>query len=172
VGYDRLTDHKCTEGIIAEDERLTEDPCCKKCFVFETRLKETLEELSSTQLIIQLLRNEVNVGMDLTRKQNGGGIVNMKNTMGEPSEKINMKEKWSDVVAGRSIDRRNEDSTSNHLLESNMTSHITEESWKTVSRGRKNLSSVNHALYYQIPVIINRYALPRNRGSYAELAWD
>jgi hypothetical protein len=165
-----VIDHgKRTEGIIAEGERLTEDPCCKKCFVLETRIKKTLQELSSAQLIIELLRNEVSVGTDLTRKQCDGGIVNMKNTMGEPSEKINIKEKWSGVVVGRS---RNEDSTSNHLLESNITSHITEDSWKTVSRGRKNLSSVNHAMYYQIPVIINRYELPRNRGSYEEMARD
>jgi hypothetical protein len=138
----------------------------------ETRLKKTLEELNSAQLIKELLRNEVSVGTDLTRKQCDGGIVNMKNTMGEPSEKINIKEKWSDVVVGRSIDRRNEDSTSNHLLESNITSHITKDSWKTVSRGRKNLSSVNHAMYYQIPVIINRYELPKNRGSYEVMARD
>jgi hypothetical protein len=74
----------------------------------ETRQKKTLEELSSAQLITELLRNEVTVGTDLTGKQ-CDGIVNMKNTMGEPSEKINIKEKLSDVVVGRSIDRRNED---------------------------------------------------------------
>jgi hypothetical protein len=86
-------DHgKRTEEIIAEGERFTKDPCCKKCLVLETRLKETLEELSSAQLIIELLRNEVSVGTDLTRKQCDGGIVNM-NTMCEPSEKIHIKEK-------------------------------------------------------------------------------
>jgi hypothetical protein len=126
--------------------------------------KETLEELSLAQLIMELFRNEVSVGTDLTRKQCDGGIVNMKNTMCEPTEKINIKEKWSDVVAGRSKDRRNEDSTSNHLLESNITSRITEESWKTVSRGYKKPSSVNYALYYQILVIINRYELLRHEG--------
>jgi len=46
----------------------------------ETRLKETWEELSSAQLIIELLRNEVSVGTELTGKQCDGDIVNMKNT--------------------------------------------------------------------------------------------
>jgi hypothetical protein len=96
----------------------------------------------------------------------------MKNTMCEPSQKIHIKEKWSDAVAGWSINRRNEDSTSNHLLESNITSRITEEPLKTVSRGHKNPSSVNHAWYYQIPVIVNRYELLRNGGNYEEMARD
>jgi hypothetical protein len=51
----------------------------------------------------------VSVGTDLTRKLCDGGIVNMKNTTCEPTEKINIKEKWSDVVAGSSTDRRNKD---------------------------------------------------------------
>jgi hypothetical protein len=53
-------DHgKRTEEKTAEGKRFTKDPCCKKCFVLETRLKETLEELSSAQLIKELLRNEL-----------------------------------------------------------------------------------------------------------------
>ena len=53
---------KGTEGKMANVERITEDPCCKKCFILETKLKETTAELKSAQLIIQLLRNEVIVG--------------------------------------------------------------------------------------------------------------
>jgi len=85
---------------------------------------------------------------------------------------LHIKEKWSDVVAGRSIGKRNEDSTSKQYFESNITSCATEEPWKTVSRGYRKPSSVNHASYYQIPIIINRYEQLRNEGKYEEMVRD
>jgi len=75
-------------------------------------------------------------------------------------------------VAGRSIGRRNEDYTSKQYLEANITSHTNEEPWKTMSRGYNKPYSVNHASCYQIPVIINRYELLRNRGNYEEMVCD
>ena len=64
-------------------------------------------------LIIELLRNEVRIGTESTGKQCDGGTVKMKNIQCGPTEKLHVKKKWSDVVAGRSIGRRKEDSTSN-----------------------------------------------------------
>ena len=75
-------------------------------------------------------------------------------------------------MAGRSIGKRNEDSTSKQYFESNITSCATEEPWKTVSRGYRKPSSVNHASYYQIPIIINRYEQLRNEGKYEEMVRD
>jgi hypothetical protein len=162
-----------TEQKIADFMRVTKDPSCKNCLDMEARLRETLEELSSAKLITELLRNEVSVGSELTGKQCVGGIVNMQNTKGEPLQKLHIKEKWSDVVAGRSISRRNEDSTSEQNLESNITSRTTEEQWNIVRRVyKKNPCSINHASNYQIPVIINRYELLRNRGNYEEKVYD
>ena len=67
------------------------------------------------------------------------------------------------------IGRRNEDSKSEQSSEANIASCTTEEPWKTVSRGYNKPSSVNHASYYQIPVITNQYELLRNRGNYEEM---
>ena len=64
----------------------------------------------------------------------------MKNIQCDPTEKLHVKTKWLDVVAGGSIGRRKEDSTSNQILKSNITSPSTEEQWKTVNRGRKKNS--------------------------------
>jgi hypothetical protein len=75
-------------------------------------------------------------------------------------------------VAGRSTVGRNEDATSSQILESNITPSIAEEPWKTLSRGYKQSPSVNHTLYYKIPVIINRYGLLSNRGNYEGMVWD
>ena len=75
----------------------------------------------------------------------------------DPTEKLHVKTKWSDVVAGGSTGRRKEDSTSNQIFESNIASASTEEQWKTVNRGHKKPPTVNHASYYQILVIINQY---------------
>ena len=56
-------------------------------------------------------------------------------------------------------------------MESNITSPATEEQWKTGRRGRKKKTpTVNHASYYQIPVIINQYELLRNRGNDEQMA--
>jgi len=54
-------------------------------------------------------------------------------------------------------------------LESNITSPSTEEQWKTVNRGHKKPPTVN-ALYYQIPVIINRYEPLRNSRKDEQMA--
>jgi len=53
------------------------------------------------------------------------------------TEKLGAVKKWSNVVAGRSTCRKEE---SNRNLESNITSHTTEEPWITVNRGHKKNS--------------------------------
>ena len=87
----------------------------------------------------------------------------MKNMRCYLTEKAGVVKKWSDVVAGRSTCRKEE---SNRNLESNITSHTTEELWVTVNRGHKKPPSVNHAMYYQIPVIKNQYDLLSKRENY------
>jgi len=79
----------------------------------ETRLEDNQKELSSAHLIIELLRNEVSIGTERTGKQCDSGIVKMKNIRCDPTEKLHVQTKWSDIVAGGSIGRRNEVSTSN-----------------------------------------------------------
>jgi hypothetical protein len=161
-----------TEENLTDTEILPKDSCCTKCFDLETRLQEALKEPSSAHLIIELLRNEVSIGTESTGKQCDGGIVKIKNTQCDLTEKLHVKTKWSDVVAGRSIGRRKEDSTSNRNLESNITSPSTEEQWKTVNKGHKKPPTVNHASYYQILVIINQDELLRNRGNDEQMAHE
>ena len=105
-----------TEENLTDIERLPKDSCCKKCFDLETHLQEAMKKLSSAHLIIELLRNEVSIGTESTGKQCDSGIVKMKNIHCDPTEKLHVKTKWSDVVAGRSTGRRKEDSTSNRIL--------------------------------------------------------
>jgi len=126
-----------TEENLTHVERLTKDSCCKKYFDLETRLQEALKELSAYHLIIELLRNEVSIGAESTGKRCDSGIAKMKNIQCDPTEKLCVKTKWSDVVAGSNIGRRKEDPTSNPILESNITSPSTEKQWKTVNRGHK-----------------------------------
>jgi hypothetical protein len=90
----------------------------------------------------------------------------MKNMRCDLTEKLT-GEKWPDVVAGRSTCRKKE---SNRNLESNITSHTTEEPWITVNRGHKKPPSVNHATYHQIPVIKNQYDLLSKRENYELMA--
>jgi len=71
------------------------------------------------------------------------------------TENQNVVKKWADVVVGRSTRRKEKDPTSNRNFGSNITSQTTEEPCITVDRGHKKPPSVNHALYHQIPVIIN-----------------
>ena len=59
----------------------------------------------------------------------------MKTMKCDLTEKLGVVKKWSNVVAGRSACRKEE---SNRNLESNITSHTTEEPWITVNRGHKN----------------------------------
>ena len=80
----------------------------------------------------------------------------MKNMRCDLTEKGSTVKKWSDVVAGRSMCRKEE---SNRNLESNITSHTTKEPWITVNKGHKKPPSVNHATYHHIPVIKNQYDL-------------
>jgi len=62
----------------------------------------------------------------------------MKNIKCDLTENLNtVKKKWSDVVAGRSTCRKEEDPTSNRNLKSNITSHTTEELWIPVNRHKK-----------------------------------
>ena len=58
-----------TEENLTNSESLPKDSCCKKCFDLESRLQEALKELSFPHLIIELLRNEVSIGTESTRKQ-------------------------------------------------------------------------------------------------------
>ena len=95
-----------TEENLIDDESLPKDSCCKKCSDLETRLQEALKELSSAHLIIELLRNEVNIGTESTGKQCDCDIVKKKNTYCDPTEKLHIKTKWSDVVTGRNTDRK------------------------------------------------------------------
>jgi len=125
------------EENLSDIESLPKDSCCKKCFDLETRLQEALKELSSAHLIIELLIIEVSIRMESTGKQGDGGIVKMKNIQCDPTEKLHIKTKWSNVVAGKRIGRRKEDSILNPILESNMISPSTEEQWKIVKRGHK-----------------------------------
>jgi hypothetical protein len=74
--------------------------------------------------------------------------MKIKNTHCDPTEKLHVKTKWPDIVAGGSIGRRKGDSTSNRILESNIHSPSTEEQWKTVNRGHKKPPTVNHVSYY------------------------
>ena len=60
----------------------------------------------------------------------------MKTMKCDLTEKLGVVKKWSNVVAGRSACRKEE---SNRNLESNITSHTTEEPWISVNRGHKNL---------------------------------
>jgi hypothetical protein len=83
----------------------------------------------------------------------------MKKIKCDLTENLNTVKKMSDVVAGRSTCRKEEDPTSNQNLNSNITSHTTEELWIPVNRGHKKPPSVNHASYYQILIIINQYDL-------------
>ena len=80
----------------------------------------------------------------------------------DPSKKLHVKTKWSDIVAGRSTDRKKEECTSKQFLGTDITSSPTDDKWKTINRGHEKPSTVNHASYYQIPVIINRYEQLRN----------
>ena len=63
----------------------------------------------------------MSIGTESTGKQCDSGIVK-KNIQFDPPDNSHVKTKWSDVVAGRSIGRRREDSTLNRILESNITS--------------------------------------------------
>lgn len=102
-----------TEENLTDTERLPKDSCCKKCFDLETRLQEALKELHSTHLIIELLRIEVRIGTESRWKQCDGGIVKKKYIQCDPTEKLHVKTKWSNVVPGKSIGGRREDSISN-----------------------------------------------------------
>jgi hypothetical protein len=119
-----------------------------------------------------LLRNEVSIGTESIRKPCNGDIVKMKNIQCDPTKKLHVKTKWSDIVAGRSMGRRRKDSTSNKILKSNISSSSTDEQWKTMKRGHKKPPTVNHASYYRIPIIINQYELLRNRGKYEQIAHE
>ena len=74
-------------------------------------------------------------------------------------------------MVGKSINRRTEDFTPIQKFGIKHNLKQTEETWKTVSRGYTRPSLVNH-MYYQFPVIKNRYELPRNRGKYEEMVRD
>ena len=112
-----------------------------------------------------MLRNDLDTRSESTGKQCGDSDVKTKNIQCDPTKKLHVKSKWSDVVGSGSVDRRNEGTTSRQIIHPNITSPSTEEQWKTVSRGPKKLPTVNHTSFYQIPVIANHYELFRNKGN-------
>ena len=57
-------------------------------------------------------------------------------------------------------------------IESNITSHTTEEPWITVNRGHKKPPSVYHASYHQIPVILNQCDLTSKKENYELMACE
>ena len=99
-----MTQGKPTEEKTLELGGIIEDPCCVKCLVLGTRLKETIDELSSAQVIKELLRSEVSVEVEALRNQCDSGTVNIKNTVGEQIDQLQTNKKWSDEVAGGSTD--------------------------------------------------------------------
>jgi len=149
---------------------LHKDSCCKKCFDLETKLQEALKELSSSHLIIELLRNEVTIEKEPTGKQRDSDSVEKKNMHCNPTEKLRIKTKWSTIAAGGSTDKKKEESSSKRVLEPNITSPATDEEWKTVSRGNQKPPAVDHAAYYQIPVIINCYEQLQNSRKEEQVA--
>jgi hypothetical protein len=151
-----------TEDNVTDSEITSKDTCCKKCSDLEMRLEEALKELSSAHLIIDLLRNEAVTGIESTGKQCDIDTVKEKNIHCDPTKKLHIKTKWSDIAAGRNTDRKKEEYKSKQFLETDITSPPTDDEWKTINRGHNKPSTVNYASYYQILVIINRYEQLRN----------
>jgi len=98
-----------TEGKTLELEGFIEDSCCVKCLVLETRLKETMDELSSARVIIEILRSEVNIEMESLRNQCDSGNTNIKNTVGEQIDQLQINNERSEEVVGGSIDGQKEE---------------------------------------------------------------
>jgi len=94
---------------LTDNKGLHKDSCCKKCFDLETQLQEALKELSSAHLIIELLRNEVTIEKESTGKQRDSDSVEKKNMHRNPTEKLRIKTKWSDIAAGRSTNKKKEE---------------------------------------------------------------
>jgi len=69
VNQGKLTD----ERILGLKEN-SEIPNCVKCLVLEMGLKETIDELSSAQVIIDLLRSEMCVETEKSRRKYTNGI--------------------------------------------------------------------------------------------------
>jgi len=67
------------------------------------------------------------------------------------TENQNEVKKWSDIVAGRSTCRKEEDPTSNRNFGPNITSYNTEEPCITVNRGHKFWTEHN-IIHYRITV--------------------
>jgi hypothetical protein len=65
------------------------------------RLKETIDELSSAQVIIDLLRNEMSVETEKLRRQSTNGSEYANKTVDEQIEQQQIYKLWSEVVAGR-----------------------------------------------------------------------
>ena len=157
-----------TEENITDINSLTKDSCCIKCFDLEIKLRETMDELSSARLIIELLKIEVGSRTNQIGKHCDGDCdrdtVKLNNIQCKSTEMSSVKARWSDSVAGRNKSERREDAIINQTLESNITSSDAEEQWKTVNTGRKKPPTVSQYSYYQIPVIVNQYELLRNKG--------
>jgi hypothetical protein len=166
------------------DERIlglkgnSEIPSCVKCLVLEMRLKETIDELSSAQVIIDLLRSEMCIETEKLRRQYTNGIEHVNKTVDEQIEQLQTNKLWSEVVAGRNTYGGKEGPISKENPEPNLTSNGDQDPWKIVSKEQKNFISTNEdphyqsLPYYQIPVITNRFEIPRNSETIEEMVWD
>jgi hypothetical protein len=148
-----------TEDNVTDTEIASKDFCCKKSSDLETQLQEALKELSSAHFIINLHRNEAVTGIESTGKQCDSDTVKEKNIHCDSTKKLHIKTKWSDIVAGRSADRKKEECTSKQFLKTDITSPPTDDEWKTINRGHKKPSTVNHASYYQISLSLSLHGL-------------
>lgn len=144
----RKTQSQPTEEKTLELEGLIEDSCCVKCLVLETRLKKTIDELSSAQVIIEILRSEVNIEMESLRNQCDSGNTNIK-TVGVQMEQLQINNEGSVEVVGECTDGEKDDLISNQASEFNITSKSDDESWKIVNRGYKNIPLCKS--YYVLP---------------------
>jgi len=142
------------------------------------RLKETIDELSSAQVIIDLLRSEMCVETEKSRRQYTNGTEHVNKTVDEQIEQIQTNKPWSEVVAGRNTNGGKEGPITKENPEPNLTSNGDQEPWKIVSKGSKNSISINYdphyqtLPHYQIPVIINRFEIPSNSEIIEEMVWD
>jgi hypothetical protein len=173
VNQGKLTDEK-----ILAVEGNNEIPSCVKCLVWEMRLKETIDELSSAQVIIDLFRSEMCVETEKLRRQYTNGSVYANKTVDEQIEQQQTNTLWSEVVAGKSTNSGKEGLITKENPEPNLTSNGDKEPWKIVSKGRKNPISIKYDSHYQtlphyqIPVIINQFEIPNNSEIIAEMVWD
>ena len=94
-----------TEDNKTDINSLTKDSCCIKCSELEIKLRETIDELSSARLIIDLLKSEVGSGTNQIGKHCDGDCdrdtVKLNNIQCKSTGMSSVRTKSSDSVAGR-----------------------------------------------------------------------